>query len=68
MNEAQLAEKIERAEGIEDPTEFMFDSIVPNICTTCEGVADGEPDATENWCETCGTNTCVSYLVLLGVI
>lgn len=48
--------------------EAVMDSIVPAICTTCEGGTEMEPDQDRGWCESCGTNTVKSCLILAGVI
>ena len=42
----------------------------PPICMTegCEYTTEMEPDQTEGHCETCGGNTVVSVLVLIGLI
>lgn len=48
--------------------EAVMDSIVPAICTTCESGTEMEPDQDRGWCESCGTNTVKSCLILAGVI
>lgn len=47
-----------------------LDEIVPGICTTplCDYSTDVEPDQRTGWCESCGTNTVKSCLVLAGLI
>lgn len=45
---------------------YVFDSVVPGICMNenCNFVIDCEPDARENWCECCETNTVCSLVEL----
>jgi hypothetical protein len=46
------------------------DSISPGICVTigCDYTCDVEPDQEHGWCETCGTQTVQSALILAGLI
>lgn len=46
-----------------------YDSVSPGICTECRTTVDNcEPDARENWCDSCDTATVKSALVLAGVL
>ena len=47
-----------------------LDSVSPAICTNdgCNYTAEMEPDQEQGYCESCGTNTVVSALVLAGLI
>lgn len=48
---------------------FVTDSVCPGICTECKGVEQScEPDARENHCEECETDTVRSIFDLAGVI
>lgn len=49
---------------------LITDSVFPGICTNrgCEYTCEVEPDATRCECESCGTPTVVSGLVLAGLI
>lgn len=66
-----LAELVE-AEGFQDSLElaetFIHESIVPAICTKCGYTTEYEPDSTRGWCEGCESQSCVSALVLMGII
>lgn len=44
------------------------DSVVPAICTSCDYVAEMEPDQDRGYCEACGKNTVQSCLILAGLI
>ena len=50
--------------------EFILESVVPGICMNegCDYVTEVEPDQTRGWCEECGTNTVVSFTMLVGFI
>jgi len=47
-----------------------LDTVCPAICMTegCEHTAEMEPDQREGYCESCGSNTMASGLVLAGFI
>lgn len=66
-----LAELVE-AEGFPGSYElaeaYIHESIVPAICTKCGYTTHYEPDSTRGWCEECDKGTCVSALVLMGII
>lgn len=69
----QLLKKVADDEGF--PTvlamleHFVTDSICPGICTTCHGIEPScEPDARDNACSECETNTVRSIFDLAGVI
>lgn len=69
----QLLTKLAASEGFTAVValleHFATDSVVPGICTTCEGVESScEPDAEANMCSECETETVQSCLVLAGVI
>ena len=61
-------------EGYEDPMDLIedkaLDSICPAICMTpgCDATTDYEPDQRAGWCETCGTGSMKSALVIAGMI
>lgn len=44
----------------------VFDSVVPGICE-CGYSTETEPDG-RSWCEECNKASCVSVLLLAGVI
>jgi len=48
----------------------VADSVCPAICMNdgCDYTAEMEPDQDRGWCESCGTNTVTSALVLAGFI
>ena len=48
----------------------VADSVCPAICMNdgCDYTAEMEPDQDRGWCESCGTNTVASVLVLAGII
>lgn len=71
------AEKLQQLSELEgfDSVESMLesaiiDSVCPSICINrgCDYTSDMEPDQREGYCESCGTNTVQSCLVLAGVI
>jgi hypothetical protein len=43
-----------------------FDSVVPGVCQ-CGYVTDTEPDG-RSWCENCNKPSCISVLLLAGII
>jgi len=47
---------------------YIMDSLVPAICTVCGYTTHYEPDSTRGWCEVCDKGSCVSALVLMGII
>lgn len=57
-------------ESVDDMLEAAtFDSIAPGICPVCECSVDNcEPDAHDNWCDTCNEPTVKSVLVLAGLV
>lgn len=48
--------------------EYIHDSLVPAICRECGYTTHYEPDSTRGWCEVCEKQTCVSALILMGII
>lgn len=60
-------EGLTRDEFIE---QFALEDVVPGICTNpnCEEIYQYEPDQDEGYCESCGTNSVKSGLIMLGVI
>ena len=50
--------------------DYIFDGVMPAICTTpnCGYSTEMEPDQSHGWCENCSTNTVKSAAVLMGVI
>ena len=73
-NKAEKLMKLCEAEGFESLdgllTVCSADSVCPAICMTegCDHVAQMEPDQQEGYCESCGGNTLVSALVLVGAV
>lgn len=61
-------------EGFEDELEFgeamLMDSVCPGICCNkgCDYTTSVEPDCTRGYCDSCGTQTVKSGLILMGVI
>jgi hypothetical protein len=47
-----------------------FDSVAPGICSNpgCEYSTSVEPDQSKGFCESCGTQTVQSCLVLAGIL
>lgn len=60
--------------GYDTPEElvedFIFDGVMPGICTTpsCGYSTEVEPDQDRGWCECCNANTVQAATVLMGVI
>jgi hypothetical protein len=67
-------EQLAKSEGYERVDDLLceaaYDSVVPGICTRldCSYTCECEPDARENYCESCGHQTVQSCLVLAGLI
>jgi hypothetical protein len=67
-------EKLFESEGydtLEALLEVIFsDSVSSGICTNdgCDYTVEVEPDRDRGWCESCGTNTVKSALILAGLI
>ena len=67
-------EKLFEIEGYDTLDELLdatfSDSVSPGICANDEcGDADKvEPDQDQGWCESCGTNTVESALILADLI
>ena len=63
--------KLAADEGYDEVDDMLetdtFDSIARGICTECEATTTCEPDATANYCESCGCRTVKSSLVLAGL-
>lgn len=72
MNNNELLNYLANEEGYDDVMEMLeaatFDSVVPAICTECQGTGNMEPDQDQGHCEGCGNNTMVSCLILAGII
>ena len=71
-NEA-IANDIAREAGYDDfidmAHDYITDSSCPSYCFNCgEMGADYEQDQTEGWCNYCEQGTCVSVLVLGGLV
>jgi hypothetical protein len=68
--EASKLQTLAKSEGYYDPLDMLedavWDSVVPGICMNkdCDYTTGCEPDARENWCEVCQTNTVKSCLEL----
>lgn len=45
---------------------FGFDSVVPAACRSCGSIQESEPDAIRSYCDSCGKQSLVSSLVLMG--
>ena len=60
--------------GYDDVDELIeavhIDSVVPAICMNpdCDYSTEYEPDCTAGWCECCNEGSCVSILILVGII
>jgi len=54
-------------EMVED---YVFDGVMPAICMNedCDYSTEFEPDQDAGWCESCGTNSCQSAAIMMGVI
>ena len=50
--------------------EYITDSVCPAICMNpdCDYTTDYEPDCQSGHCEVCGTPSCSSVMILMGVI
>lgn len=61
------------SEGYQDTDAFLQDfaleSVVPGACMnpSCEFEGRVEPDAEDNWCESCGVQSVCSSLILAGI-
>lgn len=66
----QLAEDFGYADPADMVEDYMFDGVMPAICTNdgCGYSTEYEPDQDAGFCENCRTNTVVSGAVMLGVI
>lgn len=70
---AKLDELVD-AEGFDSLDNLLLavisDSVSPGICmnTGCRYTTEVEPDQNQGYCESCGTQTVKSALVLAGVI
>lgn len=66
------SEQLAECEGYDDVNAMIEDNIlrniVPGICQNddCDYTTNCEPDATENWCESCETKTVESCLSMEG--
>ena len=65
----QLAD-IEGVDPIALLEQGVEDSVCLGICVNdgCDQVADVEPDCRDGWCDSCGTHTVKSALVLADLI
>ena len=74
MTRSELLQELATEWGYRSPEQlveaYVFDGIMPAICTTpdCGYSTEMEPDQDRGWCEHCCTNTVVSAAVLMGVI
>ena len=70
----QKLKKLAEIEGYDDDVALIADaatdSVCPAICMNegCDYVTEMEPDQDRGWCESCGTNSLKSALVLSGII
>jgi hypothetical protein len=61
-------------EGYDDVVDLfaavLSDSVSPGICINpdCDYTTEVEPDQDRGWCESCGTQTVKSALILAGLI
>ena len=66
--------KLVELEGYDDDTDLIADAVTDSVCPSicmndgCDYIAELEPDQDRGWCETCGTNSMKSALVLAGII
>ena len=67
-------EMLTASEGFDDLIELLaaatFDSVSPGICIKpgCDYTTEVEPDQDRGYCESCGTQTVKSALMLAGLI
>lgn len=70
----KLLQTLARDWGYQDPInmieDYMFDGLMPAICTVegCGYSTEMEPDQTHGWCDNCCLNSVVSAQVLAGLI
>ena len=62
-----------RVEGMSEEEllqQATFDSIAKGICMNkgCDYTTEVEPDQSQGYCESCGTNTVQSCLMIAGII
>ena len=66
--------KLVELEGYDDDTDLIADAIIDSVCPAicmnagCDYTTEMEPDQDRGWCESCGTNSVKSALVLAGII
>jgi hypothetical protein len=71
MTKLEELVEIEGYETFDELLEATFsDSVSPGICTNdgCDFTVEVEPDQDRGWCESCGTNTVKSALILAGLV
>lgn len=70
MDKLNILAKSEGVSVDELLKQATFGSECYGICMNpdCDATYSCEPDATQNWCEECGTNTVKSCLILAGLI
>lgn len=61
---------LENADLIQYLESLIFESTCPGICrfTDCDYIGEFEQDSTNGYCEECDKSSCVSLLILLGLI
>ncbi len=75
LSQSERRTKLKKLAEIEGYSEVMdmlaeatMDSVCPGICANCDYTAEVEPDQDEGYCESCGTQTIHSALILAGII
>ena len=74
MSDASKLATLLDNEGYDDILDFFddrgLDSLCPAICMNagCDLTAEMEGDQDQGWCETCGTGSMKSLMILAGVI
>jgi hypothetical protein len=68
------SEEVVRRFGYQDDRDgflkdYALEAVAPGICThpSCDFTGEVEPDARDNWCESCKCWSVVSALVLMGL-
>jgi len=73
MTNQEKLEALARTEGLsveEMLEQASFDSVAKGICMNegCDHTCEVEPDQDKGYCESCGTQTVKSCLILAGII
>jgi len=72
-NHAGKLDQLADSEGVDIDTLLAngtFDSVCAGICVNpdCDYTTEVEPDCSAGFCESCGTQTVASALILAGII